>query len=137
MASVPSHLPPVGTKQATLIEHSKGTRWRSGTLLAAAARARLSSRSVSSLPDCSYCAPAWTIAEVGFRVFRFIVAAVAEVFGRARGPEEQFRQALDCTGRQGALSWEDVLPPASPGCEATALLQPVDSRFTEGVTRPI
>ena len=54
--------------------------------------------------------------------------------------EEHFRQALDWARRQGALSWElraatslaRLLRDQGSSAEATALLQPVYDRFTEG-----
>jgi hypothetical protein len=56
-----------------------------------------------------------------------------QIIPASRSGARQFQQALDCAGREGALSWE--LPAATnlAGCEAAALLQPVYSRFTEGL----
>src|SRR4029077_9109756 len=58
----------------------------------------------------------------------------------AAAAEDHFRQALDWAGRQGALSWElraatslaRLLRDQGRPAEATALLQPVYDRFTEG-----
>jgi len=58
----------------------------------------------------------------------------------AAAAEGYFRQALDWAGRQGALSWElraatslaRLLNDQKRSADATALLQPVYDRFTEG-----
>ena len=58
----------------------------------------------------------------------------------ARAAEDQFRQAIECAGRQGALSWElravmsiaRLLREQGRSADAKALLQPVYDRFTEG-----
>jgi hypothetical protein len=58
----------------------------------------------------------------------------------AAAAEDQFRQALDWARRQGALSWElrvatslaRLLRDGARSADATALLQPVYDRFTEG-----
>jgi predicted ATPase len=55
--------------------------------------------------------------------------------------ENDFRQALDCARRQGALSWElraatslaRLLRDQGRRAKAQALLQPVYDRFTEGL----
>jgi predicted ATPase len=60
--------------------------------------------------------------------------------GAAAAAEDQFRQALDWASRQGALSWElraatslaRLLNNQKRSADATALLQPVYDRFTEG-----
>jgi tetratricopeptide (TPR) repeat protein len=60
--------------------------------------------------------------------------------GAAAAAEDHFRQALDWTRRQGALSWELraatslawLLNDQDRSADATALLQPVYDRFTEG-----
>jgi predicted ATPase len=60
--------------------------------------------------------------------------------GAAAAAEAHFRQALDLARQQGALSWElraatslaRLLSDRSRSAEATALLQPVYDRFTEG-----
>ena len=60
--------------------------------------------------------------------------------GAAATAEDHFRQALDWARRQGALSWEvraatslaRLLRDQGRSAEATALLQPVYDRFTEG-----
>jgi predicted ATPase len=57
------------------------------------------------------------------------------------GPEVCFRQALDEASRQGALAWElraatslgRLLHEQDRTAEATAILQPVYDRFTEGL----
>jgi predicted ATPase len=54
--------------------------------------------------------------------------------------EDQFRQALELSRQQGALSWElraatshaQMLRDQGRSAEALALLQPVYDRFTEG-----
>jgi predicted ATPase len=61
--------------------------------------------------------------------------------GAAAAAEGHFRQALDWARRQGALSWElraatslaRLLSDRGRSSEATALLQPVYDRFTEGL----
>ncbi|HEY4470054.1 MAG TPA: hypothetical protein VGN21_02715, partial [Stellaceae bacterium] len=58
----------------------------------------------------------------------------------AAAAEDHFRQALDWARRQGALSWElraatslaRLLRDQSRAADASALLQPVYDRFTEG-----
>jgi predicted ATPase len=60
--------------------------------------------------------------------------------GAAAAAEDHFRQALDWTCRQGALSWEQcaatslarLLRDQGRSADALALLQPVYDRFTEG-----
>ncbi len=60
--------------------------------------------------------------------------------GAAAEAEDHFRQALDWARRQGALSWElraavslaQLLRDRGRAADATALLQPVYDRFTEG-----
>jgi predicted ATPase len=60
--------------------------------------------------------------------------------GAAAAAEGHFRQALDWARRQGALSWElraarslaRLLGDKGRFADATALLQPVYDRFTEG-----
>ena len=60
--------------------------------------------------------------------------------GATATAEHHFRQALDCARRQGALSWElraatslaRMLRNQNGFADATAVLQPVYSRFTEG-----
>jgi predicted ATPase len=60
--------------------------------------------------------------------------------GAAAAAEDHFRQALDWTRRQGALSWElraatslaRLVCDQDRSAEALALLQPVYDRFTEG-----
>jgi len=60
--------------------------------------------------------------------------------GAATAAEGHFRQALDWARRQGALSWElraatslaRLLSDRGRSADATALLQPVYDRFTEG-----
>lgn len=60
--------------------------------------------------------------------------------GAAAAAEDHFRQALDWARRQGALSWElraatslaRLLSDQGHSTDATALLQPVYDRFTEG-----
>jgi predicted ATPase len=60
--------------------------------------------------------------------------------GAVAAAEGYFRQALDCARRQGALSWElraatslaRLLSDQGRSADATALLQPVYGRFTEG-----
>jgi hypothetical protein len=60
--------------------------------------------------------------------------------GAAATAEDHFRQALDWARRQGALSWElraatslaRLLSDQGRSADATALLQPVYARFTEG-----
>jgi predicted ATPase/DNA-binding winged helix-turn-helix (wHTH) protein len=60
--------------------------------------------------------------------------------GAAAPAEDHFRQALDWARRQGALSWElraatslaRLLKDQGRSADATALLQPVYDRFTEG-----
>lgn len=60
--------------------------------------------------------------------------------GAAAAAEDKFRQALDWARRQGALSWElraatslaRLLNDQNRSADATALLQPVYNRFTEG-----
>ena len=60
--------------------------------------------------------------------------------GVAAAAEDHFRQALDWACRQGALSWElraatslaRLLRGQGRPADATALLQPVYDRFTEG-----
>jgi predicted ATPase len=60
--------------------------------------------------------------------------------GAAAAAGDHFRQALDWARRQGALSWElraatslaRLLRDQSRAADATALLQPVYDRFTEG-----
>jgi predicted ATPase len=60
--------------------------------------------------------------------------------GAAAAAEGHFRQALDWARRQGALSWElraatslaRLLRDQGRSADATALLQPVYDRFTEG-----
>jgi len=60
--------------------------------------------------------------------------------GAAAAAEGHFRQALDWAHRQGALSWElrcamslaRLLSAHGRSADATALLQPVYNRFTEG-----
>jgi predicted ATPase len=60
--------------------------------------------------------------------------------GYAEAAEDHFRQALDWARRQGALSWElraatslaRMLRDQGRYTDATALLQPVYGRFTEG-----
>jgi predicted ATPase/DNA-binding winged helix-turn-helix (wHTH) protein len=60
--------------------------------------------------------------------------------GAAAAAEDHFRQALDWARRQGALSWElraatslaRLLSNQGHSADATALLQPVYDRFTEG-----
>lgn len=54
--------------------------------------------------------------------------------------EDNFRKALDCAHRQGALSWElraatslgRLLRDEGRGGDARALVQPVYEQFTEG-----
>ena len=60
--------------------------------------------------------------------------------GAAAAAEGHFRQALDWARRQGALSWElrtaislaRLLSDQGRSADATALLEPVYDRFTEG-----
>ena len=60
--------------------------------------------------------------------------------GAAAAAEDHYRQALGWARRQGALSWElraatslaRLLRDQGRSAEATALLQPVYDRFTEG-----
>jgi predicted ATPase len=60
--------------------------------------------------------------------------------GAAAAAEDHFRQALDWAHRQGALSWElraatslaRLLSDHGRSADATALLQPIYDRFTEG-----
>ena len=60
--------------------------------------------------------------------------------GAVAAAEGYFRQALDCARRHGALSWElraatslaRLLSDQGRSADATALLQPVYGRFTEG-----
>lgn len=59
---------------------------------------------------------------------------------RHEAAEDQFRQALDWAGRQGALSWElraavnlaQLLRHSGHSADAVKILQPVHDRFTEG-----
>ena len=60
--------------------------------------------------------------------------------GAAATAEDHFRQALDWARRQGALSWElraatslaRLMHDQGRAADASALLQPVYDRFTEG-----
>jgi predicted ATPase len=60
--------------------------------------------------------------------------------GAAATAEDHFRQALDWARRQGSLSWElriatslaRLLHDEGRSADASALLQPVYERFTEG-----
>ena len=64
--------------------------------------------------------------------------------GAAAAAEDHFRQALDWASRQGALSFElraatslaRLLRDQGRAADATALLQPVYDRFTEGFDTP-
>ena len=80
----------------------------------------------------------WLIAEL-LRVSGELVLLRGEP-GAAAAAEGHFRQALDLARRQGALAWElraatslaRLLSNRGCSADATALLQPVYDRFTEG-----
>jgi predicted ATPase/DNA-binding winged helix-turn-helix (wHTH) protein len=80
----------------------------------------------------------WIIAEL-LRIKGELVLLQAAP-GAAAAAEGHFRQALDWAGRQGALSWElraatslaRLLGDQGRSADATALLQPIYDRFTEG-----
>jgi len=82
----------------------------------------------------------WVVADAGLLCSKGELLLFQGAPGAAAAAEVHFRQALDCSRRQGALSWElraatglarlwcDQGRPA----EGMALLQPVYDRFTEG-----
>ena len=80
----------------------------------------------------------WAIAEMLRIKGEFFLLQSAP--GAAAAAEGHFRQALDWARRQGALSWElraatslaRLLSDQGRSADATALLQPVYGRFTEG-----
>jgi predicted ATPase len=80
----------------------------------------------------------WAISEV-LRIKGELVLLQGAA-GAAAGAEDHFRQALDWARRQDALSWElraatslaRLMGDHGRSAEATALLQPVYARFTEG-----
>ena len=80
----------------------------------------------------------WLIAEL-LRVKGELVVLRGKS-GAAVTAEGHFRQALDLAHQQGALSWElraatslaRLLNDQDRSADATALLQPVYNRFTEG-----
>jgi predicted ATPase/DNA-binding winged helix-turn-helix (wHTH) protein len=80
----------------------------------------------------------WQVAEL-LRIKGELLLLQA-VDGAAAAAEDRFRQALDWARRQGALSWElraatslaRLLRNQQCSAEATACLQPVYKRFTEG-----
>jgi predicted ATPase len=80
----------------------------------------------------------WAISEV-LRIKGELVLLQGAA-GAAAAAEDHFRQALDWARRQDALSWElraatslaRLMGDHGRSAEATALLQPVYARFTEG-----
>ena len=80
----------------------------------------------------------WYVAE--FQRIRGELLLLGGAPGAAAAAEGHFRQALDWARRQGALSWElraatslaRLLSDQGRSTDATALLQPVYDRFTEG-----
>ncbi len=80
----------------------------------------------------------WTTAEL-LRI-KGELLLLQDAPGAVAAAEDQFRQALDWGRRQGALSWElraatslaRLVSDQGRAADATALLQPVYDRFTEG-----